>query len=66
MENLILQNPRSLYAHASLLSVLMILHIAGFSLPVLCVNSAQLKLILIPLMVSLQSGFYSFGFFDLN
>lgn len=37
-----------------------------FSPPVLCVNSAQLKLILIPLMVSLQSGFYSFGFFDLN
>lgn len=37
-----------------------------FSPPVLCVNCAQLKLILIPLMVGLQSGFYSFGFFDLN
>lgn len=35
-----------------------------FSPSVLCVNSAQLKLIPIPLMVSLQSGFYSLGFFD--
>lgn len=53
-------------AHAPLLSVLMILHIAASPPPVLFVNSAQLKLILVPLMVGLQSGFYSFGFFDLN